>query len=44
MRMLARVISNNKYNLTMISESPLIEEDAAKMKGFIENAVIVTTK
>ncbi|MFH1248609.1 MAG: TIM barrel protein [archaeon] len=36
MNMLARVISNNKYNLTMISESPLIEKDALKMKGFIK--------
>lgn len=35
MRILAKIIKNNNYKFTLISESPLLDRDALKMKGFI---------
>jgi len=36
-RILAALIKKNNYNFTIISESPLIEQDALKMKSILEN-------
>lgn len=38
MKMLARIIKNSSYKFTLISESPLLDKDALKMKNMIINS------
>lgn len=38
MKILAKIIKNNNYKFTLISESPLLDRDAIKMREMIENS------